>query len=226
MSNEILKRAFIEAYERKFSNIPSDEEIAKTHTFSNKFESRMRKLQKKSKIKYVYIFNIQFRRAAVMAVCVLIMFTASLSIEAVRTPIFNFCVSVYEKFSSVFFVSDEGGELSAPTTLEVLYSPDNIPDDYILIEEITDIVSRILIYANADGDEVEFQQNILSIRMIIDTEGVTTEEILINANEGIFFSNKGINNILWYDNQYSYIVKGSIDKNSLLRIAESIKAEK
>ena len=226
MSNEILKRAFIEAYERKFSNIPSDEEIAKTHTFSKKFEARMRKLQKTAKRKYVYIFNIKFRRAAVIAACVLIMFTASLSIEAVRTPIFNFCVSVYEKFSSVFLFSGEDGELSAPTTLEVLYSPEYMPDDYILIEEIEDISMRVLIYSDTNGNEIEFQQNIISSRMIIDTEGVKTEEIFINANEGIFYSNKGVNNILWHDNQYSYILKGSIDKISLLCIAGSIKAEK
>ena len=226
MTNDIIKRAFIEAFDREFSDIPTDDEIAKTHEFSKKFESKMKKLRKRAKHKYVYIFNKPIRRAAVIVACILIMFTASLSIEAVRTPVIDFCVTVYEKFTSIFFVSDDGSELVYPMEIETLYTPAYIPDGYSLIEEENDAGTRELIYANADGDEICFQQYILTSNITIDAEEIIIEDIFIHTFEGIFHSKNGVNHILWHDNQYSYLIIGKIDKDVILNMAESIKAEK
>jgi len=228
MPNEdILKRALIEAFSRDYSDIPNDEEIDKIHTFSNEFEIKMKKLQKKSKIKYVYIFNLQVRRMAVIAVCIIVIFTASMSIEAVRTPIIKFCVTIYEKFSSILFINDSDNELSFPTTLETLYAPDYVPDGYILDEDINDSNMRILIYTNENGNEIEFNQYIITTtNLTINTEGITTEDIFIYMNKGIFYTNKEINVILWHDEQYGYLVKSNIEKSLLQRMAESIKVEK
>jgi len=226
MDDDILKRALIEAFSRDYSDIPSDEEIAKTHTFSNEFEAKMKKLQKKSKIKYIYIFNLQIRRIAVVAVCIIVIFTASMSIEAVRTPIIKFCVTIYEKFSSILFYNDDDGELTLPTTLEVLYSPDFIPAGYTLYEDTGDDIIRELIYANKDGNEIDFRQYVLATGITINTEGIITEIIFIHDYQGLFYSNKGKNVIIWHDDYYGYLVRGTIEKELLQKIAESVKAEK
>ena len=225
-NDDILKRALIEAAENEFGDIPSDDEITQIHEFSDAFKSRIKKLQKRTTRKYIYIFNVPFRRMAVIAACIIIISTASLSIEAVRGPVIRYFVIVYEKFSSIFFVNDDNNELELPTALEILYSPTDIPDGYSLVEEINISHLRVLIYSNANGDEIEFQQHIISVDVIIDTEGIETEDIFINEHNGIFYSNKGLNNIVWHDNHYGYLVTGKIEKDLLQRFAESLKTEK
>ena len=226
MENDILKQALIEAAEKEFGNIPSDEEIAKTHEFSDTFKSKIKKLQKRATRKYIYIFNVPFRRMAVIAACIIIISAASMSIEAVRTPIIRYFIIVYEKFSAVSFVKDDDSELSLPATLEVLYYPSYIPDGYAFLEEIDTPTMRILIYSDASGTEISFQQTILSADLTIDTEGIETEDIFIHDYNGIFYRNKEINHFIWHDNQYAYLVTGKIDKQLLYLMAESVKAEK
>ncbi len=62
--------------------------------------------------------------------------------------------------------------------------------------------------------------------MIIDTEETELETIAINGCEGFFYSNKGINNILWNDGYYGFIISSSIHKEEIIKIAESIKIKK
>jgi hypothetical protein len=226
MSNEILTRAFHEVYDEEFGSIPSKEEIAKTHEYSDKFKAKIQKLIKKSKMKYIYIFNMQIRRMAAVTMIIIGILAASLTVEAIRKPIINFFVTAYEKFSAVFFISDNDSGLYVPEAIEILYSPADIPDGYNLEDKIINSILRELFYTNADGDEIMFKQYIISSEITINTEGIITEDIFIRENKGVFYSNMGLNTILWNDNQYGYLVTGSIDKDVLQAIAESIKAEK
>ena len=49
MKYDILKRALIEVAERDAKDIPGDEEIAKTHEFSDEFKTKILNMQKKQK---------------------------------------------------------------------------------------------------------------------------------------------------------------------------------
>lgn len=227
MQNEILKRALIKAAERELSELPSDEELSKMYQFTPAFESKMQKLLKKAKQKYVYIFHRPIRRMSIIAACVIIILTASFSVEAIRTPIIKFCVTVYEKFSSVIFGIDANDELTLPTTIEMLYAPSYIPDGYTLTDEMNTSHIRELTYSDMDDNEIAFQQYIIiSTSIKIDTEGVVTEKIFINGIEGIFYTNKNVNTVMWHDNQYGYSITGKIDKSSLENMANSIKIKK
>jgi len=228
MFDETLK-IVLQEYNQKEIDEYNDITEKDWHTFSPEFETKMSKILKSGKK-----FKDNFRTASLKilkksAIIVLILLSVSfislLSVEAIRAPIFKYFITVYEKYSSICFVSDDD-EVYVPATIETLYAPDYIPDGYAFCEEITDMNGRAIYYTNADGIEIEFQQFIIAANITINTEGITTEDIFIHADKGIFYTNRGKSVILWNDGQYAYLVGGPIDKISLQRMAESVKAEK
>ena len=227
MFDETLK-IVLQEYNQKEIDEYNDITEKDWHTFSPKFEAKMIKILKRGKR-----FKDNFRTASLKilkmsAIIVLILLSVSfislLSVEAVRTPIIKYFMTVYEKYSSIYFINDD--EVYVPMTLETLYAPDYIPDGYAFYEEETDVNVRSLYYTNSDGIEIRFQQFILATGITINTEGITTEDIFINENKGIFYNNRGGNVILWNDDQYAYLVGGPVDRISLQKMAESVKAEK
>ena len=45
----------------------------------------------------------------------------------------------------------------------------------------------------------------------------------INGYKGIFYANKGQNNLVWEDDYYAYAITGEIDKQEMIVLAISTK---
>lgn len=68
--------------------------------------------------------------------------------------------------------------------------------------------------------------NELSVRTTIDTENAIIERLTINGNEAIFSGKDTANILAWYTDEYSIYVTGNLEKDILIRIAESIEIDK
>lgn len=55
------------------------------------------------------------------------------------------------------------------------------------------------------------------------TENIEYENLLVNNYSAIYFSNKGTNTIIVSGETYIFTVDGTVEKEELLKIAESIK---
>jgi len=144
------------------------------------------------------------------------------SVSALREPVVRFFVEVYEKFSMVFIHHEEE---QFPATLEVYYAPTWLPEEYQ--ENLGQMVDAIIfcerVFTNDHEGEIRFKQKILTSKVLhIDTEDVQSRPLTVNGAEGLFFSNKGIQNLIWNDGQYGYHILGPVSEADLLRIAESI----
>ena len=110
-----------------------------------------------------------------------------------------------------------------PIQHEQFYEPEYLPEGYTLLENQNLLVATQIIYSNSNGNELIFEQYVItSNELKVDTEGVEIEKITVDDNKALFYSNKGIHNLVWTDGVYGYKITGEIDKEVMLKIARSI----
>ncbi|HBT65677.1 MAG TPA: hypothetical protein DEB10_13555, partial [Ruminococcaceae bacterium] len=115
---------------------------------------------------------------------------------------------------------------STLTEIEEYFTPQYIPEGYVLKTREELNMAYLCEYVNDDGSDLIYNQMLFNeSKMMIDTEGTVTEDIMINGIIGIFFNNKGYDNIIWNDGVYIYYISGfsELGKDELLKFAESIK---
>lgn len=227
MSNEIFKQALIDAAEREFDDIPSDEEIAQTYEFSKEFEAKMKKLQKKSKRRYIHIFNRPIRRIAGIAVCILAVVTASLSVEAIRTPIFKLFTVAYEKYIDIKFVDTESNQNNMHESIDEVYLPTYIPDGFWEYEVSKSGHNVRAGYTDNENQAISYMQMILSTAINIDGEDYIESEININGIDGKIYEYDKPDGgkyctVIWNDNKYCYMVVGFSDREKSIKVARSV----
>ena len=220
MANEILKEALIAAMDKELEGIPSN--LADYHSFSSGFEKKMKQLIKKAKIKYISINRFRIRRSIAAASLILIILTASMSVEAVRMPIIRLTEKIYTEFSEIIFENEDNIEV--PEKIEEVYVPSYIPEGYTLKEEVNDMRSmHFFFYTNEDGQEISVEQLVLGVHMAVDTEGITTEKITINGMSGIIYTKRGLTSIIVNDNRYVHFVSGYESREELIKVVESLR---
>ena len=223
MANEILKEALIAAIDKELEGIPSN--LADYHSFSSGFEKKMKQLIKKAKIKYISINRFRIRRSIAVASLMLIILTASMSVEAVRMPIIRLTEKIYTEFSEIIFENEDNIEI--PEKIEEVYVPSYIPEGYTLKEEVNDMRSmHFFFYTNEEGQELSVEQLVLGVHMAVDTEGITTEEITINGLSGIIYTKRGLTSIIVNDNRYVHFISGYESREELIKIVESLHVRK
>ena len=236
--DSILKEAFIEYQKREVDALWEEFSKAESHVFSERFENRMTKLVKFSERPYFRFVNTFAKRAAVFAIIITIPLSAAFSVEAIREPVIQFFIEVYEKFTHIVFQTDAGNSennanenssgdsLSGafPVIIEDVYEPTVLPDGYTFTNNINMSIFYQNTYSNQNGEDISFDQfTITSIDLNIDTEdGAIVEEIMLKNTKALFAQNKGTNFLVWNDNKYGYKIVGTIEKDSMIKMALSL----
>jgi len=217
-ANDDNLREALALYEKEWlASLPSDEELEGMYTMSPRFMRRMARLfSRQSKPYYPYV-NRAWKRALIAAVLALLLFAASMSVSAIREPVIRFVIEVYEKFSSLFYKTQDEIEIGA------IYSPTYLPKGFIHAgSELVGIVS-IQRYENTEGAEITFRQYPLrEFEMQGDTEGLTLEEVAVNEYEGVYYQKNSWSTLVWSDEKYTFTLVAKIDKFNLIKIAQSV----
>lgn len=223
--NEILVRA-LDAYQSKWMNrLEKEEESMDEPRFSHGFLYKMNKLiSMQKKTYYIFINTLAKRVAIICLLAAITMSTTVFGVKALRDPAINFIVTVYEKISTVIFGDEDRKNENFPPLIEEYYEPTNIPEGFA-IKESKDLKLLFQIeYTDKNNGNLLFEQfTIKSCQLNIDTEGTTYENITVNGNPGIYYSNKGYQNIIWNDGRYGYSLSGNIPREKLIEIAATIK---
>lgn len=196
--------------------------------FSPAFEQKMEQLLRSPRRFYDPLINRNYKKVLLGFVAALILLvTTVFSISALRGPVVHFFVEVYEKFSHLVF-SQEASEEPFPATLETYYAPAWIPEGYQLdsTNSMDSMLFRSLIYTSNDNTEILFKQRTISSNILIDTEGMQTWPLTIQGYDGLYYTNKDMGNLIWNNELYGFSLSGPVDQMTLLRIAESVQAEK
>jgi hypothetical protein len=151
------------------------------------------------------------------------------SITAAREAVFSFFVQVYEKFSTIVFNRDPAETTPTPAPsagiddIDALL-PTFIPEGYKLSDKLVTEVFSHIVYSNASGNSIVISKQVYNhTQYIIDTENVQAVGIEINGFEGVYYNNKEILTIIWQNGSHVYMIAGNIDKETLIKMAESTK---
>ena len=102
--------------------------------------------------------------------------------------------------------------------------PKYIPEGYTKDSEENLISSYSILYHNHDksGNIMCSQYLKADAAIYINTENEGYEDIIINNQPAILYSNKGTNTVVMSGDKYVFIVETTAEKEELIKIAESI----
>ena len=206
MSREEFKTAFREVVSSEFAYIPTDEDSI-DFTFSEKFIKRMDKLIRAQKKSYYKFINTAGKRVAVIFAAIITLFTASLSVKAIREPVVKFFTEVYESFTRYIFEGDTTDTINKEYSIKVL--PDGFEQTSVIKGDT--IVTKI--YENKNGDKIKFtQQTTNNANHTFDNENGKVTKISLNDINIDIYETDGIMHALW--TEYGYYFKLSYYGNT------------
>lgn len=222
-TEEELKEALIRADFYEMNSLPNDEQIQ--HTFSLKFERKMRKLIRKSKKQLPRkkpLLHLRKKTLVLIAALIAVLSVSVLAVPPVREKIGDFAAQIYEKFTHIFW---EDEEILYPVSNNFQgVKPKYIPDGFELVTVDED--DKVFLEYKNEIDQKDFifyfQNRLESISTLLNTEGAKPEELTWNGFSAVYLSNQNIQLFLWHDGVYTYQIQSTLDKEVILQIAESV----
>lgn len=215
----LLKTAVIENSYHEVEKYPSVDELNNIQ-LPARYDRKMRNLLKrcayhkklKSFLRYAW-------KAAVFSFAVLgIVFVIFMQFDEVRAACQNVITYVYEEFFQFDFISSKDDEGS----LELGF----VPEGFVLEEMETDERGTYILYKDDFGCSIEVACFANSRTFYMDNEQYIVSDIRINNVYGMLFESKvdGFDNhVIWNTEKGYYYIVSSLDKDTLLKIAENIK---
>ena len=152
MSREEFKAAFREVVSSEFAHIPTDESSI-DFTFSEKFNKKMEKLIKSQRKSYYIFINTVGKRVAILFVAIITLFAASMSVKAIREPVINFIIEVYESFTKYFFEGETAEKI------EKVYSITKLPVGFKQTQVVENDAGRNVTFESSEGNIIVFTQS-------------------------------------------------------------------
>lgn len=199
------------------------QDVADEHEFSPEFEKKMKKLINRRSKPYYKIINTARKRIACVAVVILAASLVTImNVDALRNPLSDFFISIFEKFSIFQPVEDD----TAPEAIEEIYEITYDLDDFEVIYEDKDKFSYEISYLK-DDIVVNFTQHIKDSAFNVNTENAEISTIDINGHEAIYFiDNQNYSYLIWDNGDYIISIGSNVGENTLIDMAKSVqKAE-
>ncbi len=219
INKERFKQAIRAAISSEYENILDNEDII-NYTFSERFMKRMNKLIKAQRKPYYFLVNTALKRVAVAIIAVSIMFSASMSVKAVREPVIEFIVEIYERFTK-YFICD-----NAVYNPSKVYELTNLPDGYEMESRVNNEAVITTTYINKSGNKIVLQQHLItSGTFIYDINKYNFKSIqLKNVSVDIYY-NTELSSAIWIidnDSVLKLIVYNDIILDDLIELIINI----
>ena len=208
--NTQLKKAFEETLEARIISAVPD---MPDHRFSPQFERKMKRLAGGGAPKKLTV-----RRLFICVTAALI----AAAVSAVRDFFKRFFTETFRTHTAV----QSADTAEAPETIEAVYTID-VPEGFETEDEFVSDIFCNTTYVN-NNKHIYFSQNVKSAFDVnVNTEDHTMEYVEINGCDGFIvdISNE-VSYISWDNGEYIFEISGSIGKNELISVAETVqKAE-
>ncbi|WP_312645079.1 DUF4367 domain-containing protein [Hydrogenoanaerobacterium sp.] len=200
--------------------------MASPHQFSAEFNKRTKKLVLAEKRQQNKKHNRKAAKkaAAIVLVAFIGLSVAAMSVEAVRTTVINFFVSVQDEYTSVKADSTDSEPIQQISERFAGKLPTYIPDGFI-IKQVNEYEKSLgLTYEKNNGDKILFSIHMGANDVSFDTEDAQMNEIKINGKKA-FISEKATGMVLlMFHNENAYQLSGNIDQKTAVKIMQSIES--
>ncbi|MCQ2424867.1 MAG: DUF4367 domain-containing protein [Lachnospiraceae bacterium] len=214
-----IANAFLEAERRSFLALDCETVPEPSARYEKKME-RLIRAQKHPLWKYV---NTVGKRAAVILLCLSVLFGSAMAVEASREPIVSFLTQVFETFTKVIIGGDEPAD-NTPETIEIKYTLSVLPDGYTMATATDKIFYHQVRWQNEQGDELIFTQYTQrSFSAFIDTEKTDSETVLIGDSEALYHISKQTQTFIWNADGFVMVLTCplSVPKDEMTALAKS-----
>lgn len=223
----LFLQAVIDGFNEEIDSIPTNEQLAKIHTFSPEFEIRMKKLfikdRRRSLLKNTILYS--KRVASILIIILVLLFGTLLFNTEVRAAVGKVLVEWYEKFTSHTIDYDESINEKKDWVLNYL------PEGYTLNNH--EVLGRItnIEFINSQGDNIRFsyqpEDGITNISVDNENHEINKREIQNNEAYCILaIDDKFDNGLIWNMEGHTFDLWSKIPLDELKKIAESISENK
>ena len=185
------------------------------HTFSERFENKMGKLIHRRQLAIYPLIKTPTRKCVALLVIVFLISSLSLSVSAIREPIFSAFERISEKFTEIIFPKKEQNSL---TEYEVGW----IPEKYRLVANTSGDIftTREWIYENY---YITLDQT-LSGNIHYDTEDVTLQEVIWGYKTITYYQKYNAYLFSWSENGsfFTLTCPADLPLEDIRRMIESI----
>lgn len=168
------------------------------------------------------------RVAAIVILAAATTLTAlTVSVEAVRSKVFEFLFQENKEYMNVVPVETSGNSENIksllPADWENTYYPDYLPKGYEFKEAEDNGISHMIAFQNDNGDVLLFsQQPSDDTGMIVDNENTEKGELTVNGNPAFWMSKNGETTLIWSRDSTRFMASGKMDLDELTQIAKNI----
>ena len=203
--NKTIREAFekLDAWEEDQLDIDSTTEIH----YSEKYERYMARLLRAQKRPWWQYTNTVGKKVAVIALVILLTFGASMSVSAVRKPVVEFIVNVYERFVEIFFGEEDIA--GAPCEMDTIYTLGKVPEGYELVERKLQKTSVGFVWKDDKGNSIKFSQSIFDVKTTYDYENSDYKVISLLGVKVAFVDKQEIKALYWNSDEYAFSMRVS-----------------
>lgn len=214
---DMVNRAFIDSENQINDRIQAE---AQPHSFSDSHKKKMEKLfadfDAKTAGKAKSSHSWYKIAACIMGFIIAGSSLTIASVGALRKNFLNFVFESGQPNTDFSFGENEGTD----------YSDDNIilkyvPVGFELAQSEDNTVQQLWVF-NRNDEYFQITVSDSSVKLSVDTENASAEQITIQDKSAIFTSNNNINSVIYEIDSKSIIVVGDINKAELIKIANQI----
>lgn len=164
----------------------------------------------------------RFSRRLVTAMLVVILL-AAMAITAAAILLLKGFIAKENKDNTQLFAENIAG---APTTIEEVYYIPELPEGYEYSESVALDTNTCIIYLNENGNFITMKQ---WIKTEFDThyDNNAIKPVMIGNYDGVYIDHSGnglkISNVLWDNGDYVFHLEGTLTKEEIIALAESVK---
>lgn len=214
----------------EINEIPTEEQIKESMSFSEAFESKMQRLIKKHRHKRFLRTTYKYSKKVAMLVSIIISlgFGTLMTAEAVQHAVISTVVEWYEDYNGFIFKNTSNKSDKEILDKAKIKLPTYIPDGFELSESEEYEGFKLYLYKNNKGKNLIFNSTVVidKSETLIDNEYTDYEIIEINGNEVYLFSGKGGDydyaSAIWIEGNVKYEIESWIGTIEVIRMVKNI----
>ena len=146
-------------------------------------------------------FGVRKYAAVALLTCMLLM-TGIFSVSATRNTVTEWFINIYESFTEIF--SARADLEKNPDTIETAYTPEGIPEEYLLVGSYRAQSEWKIMWENQAGDRIYFIQTPLSSKATVDNEETEYETLHIADKQCLIIRKNGKTCVYWNGKNYAF----------------------
>ncbi len=204
-------------YEQMIQEMERQEVPEEKHPFSKSFDRKMNRLIRKAEAEENRYRSVK-AWAAVIVAAVVALGVLTMSVEAIRVPIWNLFMG--EEYSVIDF-GRKKEVIEIPEAYEA-YAPGYVVTGYELVYAYEDTENCFLQYNSVDGQEYAITIYKENTRTAFDTEAGEISETRIGERDVLMVEKDGRIWVNFTAQNVGYIIEGSVDLTEMEKILNSI----